>query len=55
MNTYHKLANAGNRSDDKRGLRAELALLQARYDGNAVSPAVDAVIRVIGAEHGRRP
>jgi hypothetical protein len=50
MNTYHKLANAGNRSDDKGGLRTELALLQARYDGGAVSPAVYAIIRAIGTE-----
>ncbi len=61
MNTYHKLANAGNRiSDDERDLRAELALLQARYDGGAVWPAIYAIIRAIGAElswleHGERP
>ena len=49
MATYHKLANSGNRiSDDKRDLRAELAPLQARYDG--VSQAVYAIIRAIGAE-----
>jgi hypothetical protein len=61
MNRYHKLANAGDRiSDDKRNPRAELALLQARYDGDAVSPAVYAIIRAIGTElswleHGGRP
>jgi hypothetical protein len=60
MNTYHKLANAGNRSGDKWGFRAELALLQARYDGGAVSPAVYAIIRAIGTklswlEHRGRP
>ena len=49
MTTYHTLANAGNRiSDDKRDLRAEFALLQARYDG--VSQAVYAIMRAIGAE-----
>jgi hypothetical protein len=51
MNTYHKLANAGDRiSDDKRDLRAEFALLQARSDGGAVSPALYATIRAIGPE-----
>jgi hypothetical protein len=51
MSAFHKLANAGNRiSDGKRDLRAELALLQARYDGGAVLPAVYAIIRAIRTE-----
>ena len=60
MNTYHASAVTRNSiPPTERDLRAELALLQARYDGGVVSPTVYAIIRAIGTElswlvHGRR-
>jgi hypothetical protein len=52
MDTYHDRATARNNfpADTERNLRAELALLQARYDCGAVSLALYRIIRALEIE-----